>query len=165
MMTTVYIYFSLILYCEFSLYVDYYDARTDEWWNVNIILDYYCDYLSLTERKTEEERQRSRLIAVTIWWTTTRCRGKSITHIYKNVCTILDWINLFFLFDISNHHFFLLSFGTTSIDTRDFFSFLLSLFIYIVLNWPCTWPLSLSFYYDTLVQDKNVDGYWMLNEI
>ncbi len=40
---------------SFSRYVDYYDARVDERWNVNNILDYYYDYLSLTERKTEKE--------------------------------------------------------------------------------------------------------------
>jgi len=62
--------FMVTLY--FSWYVDHYDVRADERRNVNIVLDYYYDYLLLKEKK----RQRSTFVTVTIWWTTTQCREK-----------------------------------------------------------------------------------------
>jgi hypothetical protein len=114
-------------------------------------------WLSIAERK---KRQRSTFVTVTIWWTTTQCREKkSITHIHKNVCTMLDWINLFPVRHQQSS--FLSSLVLVPLlDTRDFFSFFYSLSLYrwYWLTMYVT-SFSLSLYYDTLIQDTNVDGY------
>ncbi len=120
------------------------------------------------EKRRQRMRQSSALVAVTIWWTTTQCREKK-HNIHSQECLYDVWLNKPFSCSTSTVMISFFSSLVPLLDTRDFFLFSI-LFLHIDgIDWPCTWPLSLSLslsvYYDTLIQDKNVDGYWTLNEI
>ena len=89
-----------------SLYCRSFVRRCMHWWteeykhHLGLLL-----WLSITDKKKKKEdrleRQRSTLTVRTIWWTTTGCRRKSITHIFTRMS-----VRCFFLFDINSHHLF-----------------------------------------------------------
>jgi hypothetical protein len=119
-------------------------------------------WLSTSDRKEGlRQRQRCTRIAVTIWWTTIRCKEIGIGYIHKNVLYNAGLNKPFFLFNISNHHFFLLSCGTIDRHKRLF------LFFYSLCSYMWDWltiyvtSFSFSLLWYTFTRQKR---WWILNK-
>lgn len=142
------------------------------WWtNINIISDYYYDYLSLTRKRRRPKRTTmfNTDCVRTIWSTTIGCRKKSITYTFTRMSVRCLLESIFFLFDINSHHFSLLSFGTiTRHRGLSFSSLLFSSSIYMgSIDHVRDLSFSFSIIYLSKTKKKNfcLDGYWTLNEI